>query len=149
MIVEIDQSGKVEDTGRDTVIAFSNGKSRSIRISARDKRKVQVFFRSIGKSQVFVYRTFAVLVWLLIKNDLVKIHDVIIDTEYPGQDSVIKNYLLGHIRTYYPNFSSKDISFMLVGKRSRAHVVAYSTYTKRRKADVEVTAQDVFDVILN
>ena len=36
--VEVDQSGKIKDPGADTVLAFSNGLSRAIRMPASAKR---------------------------------------------------------------------------------------------------------------
>ncbi|MBD3279668.1 MAG: hypothetical protein GF390_03080 [Candidatus Pacebacteria bacterium] len=38
MKLEIDQSGKVEYTSHDTVLAFSNGKQGSIFLPAKDKK---------------------------------------------------------------------------------------------------------------
>ncbi|MCX6810253.1 MAG: hypothetical protein NTY30_00740 [Candidatus Berkelbacteria bacterium] len=52
MKIEIDQSGKIEETGKPTVIAFSNGKSASIIISAKDKKLVQTVFRKIGQPKI-------------------------------------------------------------------------------------------------
>jgi len=63
MKIEIDQSGKIEDTSKNTIIAFSNGKFKSIFISAREKRELQKFFRRIGKPRIFVYRVFAILIF--------------------------------------------------------------------------------------
>lgn len=48
MKIEIDQSGKIEQTSELTVIAFSNGKSATIMISASE---IQKKFRKIGKSE--------------------------------------------------------------------------------------------------
>ena len=54
MRIEIDQSGKIENTNKNTIIAFSNNKFKSIFISAKDKREIQKFFRRIGKPRIFV-----------------------------------------------------------------------------------------------
>jgi len=40
MHVEVDQSGKVENTRVDTVLAFSNGMNHAILVSAKVKRIV-------------------------------------------------------------------------------------------------------------
>lgn len=42
MQIEIDQSGKIEDTRKDTVLAFSNGKNYSILIPAEVKRLYRI-----------------------------------------------------------------------------------------------------------
>ena len=73
MIIEIDQSGKIENTSKNTVIAFSNEIFGSILVKAKDKREIQKIFRKIGKPRIFVYRLFAILIFLLIKNHLKKI----------------------------------------------------------------------------
>lgn len=46
-MLEIDQSGKVEDTNKLTVVAFSNGKIKSLQISAREKQKLVKAMRGI------------------------------------------------------------------------------------------------------
>lgn len=45
MQIEIDQSGKIEDTSKDTVLALSNGTQFSIKISRNIKRELQNIFR--------------------------------------------------------------------------------------------------------
>jgi len=47
MKIEIDQSRKVEDTNRLTIVAYSNGKAKSLMITARDKKSLQSLFRRI------------------------------------------------------------------------------------------------------
>ncbi|MBU1032490.1 MAG: hypothetical protein ABII13_01085 [Patescibacteria group bacterium] len=98
MNIEIDQSGKVENTSVDTIIAYSNGSSKSIRIAARDKRKIQKIYRSSGKTHLYIYKTFALLIYLLIENSLLSLDSVIIDIEYPGWNFLIKDFLLQEIR---------------------------------------------------
>lgn len=45
MVCEIDQSGKVEDTQKLTVVCFANGKAKTLLISAKEKRKVLIAMR--------------------------------------------------------------------------------------------------------
>ena len=68
MKIEIDQSGKVEETHRDTVIAFSNGKSCALKISGRTKRKIQEIFRQVGEPKTYITHTFCILIFLVIKD---------------------------------------------------------------------------------
>ncbi|HEX9722115.1 MAG TPA: hypothetical protein VGA53_02520 [Candidatus Paceibacterota bacterium] len=78
MRIEIDQSGKIENTSKDTIIAFSNGIRKAIRISSVDKREIQAIFRRTGKPRIFVYKFFSILVFLLIEKHLeVKTKDVL------------------------------------------------------------------------
>ena len=148
MNIEIDQSGKIENTSKNTVVAFSNGKSKSISISAKDKREIQNFFRMAGKPRVFVYRLFAILIFLLIKDNLKKIDQITIDIEYPGWNHQIKDYLLSEIRKVNPNFSKNNIVFKSVGKKSEAHLIAYSTTQRKREPDLKIGSKDILKFIL-
>lgn len=147
MRIEIDQSGKIEDTSKNTIITFSNNKFKSIFISAKDKREIQKFFRRIGKPIIFVYRTFAILIFLLIKNNLKEINEIIIDEEYPGKSPLIKNFLFQEIRKFSPLFSKQDIAFHCIGKKSRAHFLAYGVAIGKRKADIEVGAREILRIV--
>ena len=60
MKIEIDQSGKIENTNKNTIIAFSDSKFKSIFISAKEKREIQKFFRRIGKPKIFIYKVFEI-----------------------------------------------------------------------------------------
>ena len=56
MRIEINQSNKVEQTNKDTIIDVSNKKSFTILISRKIKRKLQEEFRKQGKPRLFTYR---------------------------------------------------------------------------------------------
>lgn len=148
MKIEIDQSGKVENTSKNTIIAFSNSKFKSIFIRAKDKREIQKFFRKIGKPRIFVYRVFAILIFLLIKNDLQEIKEIIIDEEYTGQFSLIKNFLFQEIKKVNPSFYKDNIVSQRIGKKSKAHFLAYGVAIGKRKADIEVGAKEILRMII-
>lgn len=88
MIIEIDQSGKIEETAHDTVIGFADKKgfTRSVMITAQEKRKLQKFFRQLSKPRFYTYKVFSVLVFMLAKDYLHKLDRLVIDTEYPGYE---------------------------------------------------------------
>jgi hypothetical protein len=44
MKIEIDQSGKIKDTNRLTIVAYANGHARSLMITAKDKNLFSQFF---------------------------------------------------------------------------------------------------------
>jgi len=67
MKIEINQSNKIEQTNKDTIIGLSNQKAFTILINRKIKRKLQEEFRKQGKPRLFVYRTFIAGVVLLIK----------------------------------------------------------------------------------
>jgi len=143
MRIEIDQSGKIENTSKNTIIAFSNGEFKSIFISAKDKREVQKVFRSAGKQKVFIYRIFAILIFLLIKDRLKRIHCIVIDEEYPGKSVLIKSFLLLEIRKINPRFPKENISFQKIGKKSRTHFLAYGAAIGRKQADLRVGSKEI------
>ena len=135
MKIEIDQSGKIENTNKDTVIAFSDDNFGSLLIKAKDKREIQEIFRQAGKPRVFIYKLFTILIFLLIKNHLKKVEEIVIDEEYPGKSALIKDLLLREIRKIRPRFPKENISFRQIGKKSKAHNIAYNTFKKKRKTD--------------
>lgn len=143
MKIEIDQSGKIELTSKKTVVGFSNHTKLTIEISSREKRKVQKYFRKIRKPKQYYYQTFAILIYLLIKGK--KLDQVIIDTEYPGQSDIIKNYLLSLLRKK-GDFDKNIIVFHRIGKKSNAHAVANKVF-KQGKADIIIKAEDVIKFI--
>jgi len=143
MKIEIDQSGKIEKTNKHTYLAFSNRQHFVLKISSSEKRKLQRYFRAIGKSRLFIYITFASLVVLLLKNLKPRRGLIVIDIEYPGRSNQIKNF----IKIFNPDFSIEDISFHQIGKRSRAHFLAHGTAIRKLNPDLVVDAKQVLKVI--
>jgi len=149
MKIEIDQSGKIENTNHDTVVAFSNGIFGSIVISAKDKREIQKVFRKTGKNSIFIYRLFAILIFILIKKHIQKIQQITIDIEYPGRSAMIKDFLMREIKKVNPNFHRDNISFGQIGKKSKAHYLAYGVATRKKQPDMAVGAKDILKFIIN
>jgi len=145
MKIEIDQSGKLENTHISTAVGYSNSRTKSIIISSREKIKLQKFFREIGKRKMYIYNTFAVLIFLLTKSEK-SIESMTIDTEYPGQDSLIKNYLLNYYKSIKKDINKYQINFQRVGKSSNAHSVANSSF-KKKKAIIKASADDIIRLI--
>lgn len=148
MKIEIDQSGKIEDTNKDTVVAFSNDVFGSILIKGKDKREIQKIFRKIGKRRIFVYRLFAILIFLLIKKYIKKISQMIIDEEYPGKTGIIKDFLLREIRKIRPDFPKDGILFQRIGKKSKAHYLAYGVAIGKKLADEKVTFKEILKFVV-
>lgn len=144
MSYQIDQSGKIEFTSKSTVLALSNGKSRTIKISAAEKQKLLRAVKEIEKpKQNYIYKLFATLIFLLIKGQTLKV--VEIDKEYPGHESVIKDtliYLFAKNRMKLP-----EISFVLVGKKSNSHIKALLVYQEKQEKDFIVKAEGVLEVL--
>lgn len=143
MIIEIDQSGKIENTSKLTVVAYANGKSRSILISAVEKRKLVKIMRVHDyPRQIFVLKIFAGMIFLLLKNE--QCHEVVIDKEYTGHDGIIKDIL----RSLFVKTESEmpDIKFMRIGKKSDAHKTALAVYRGKRKPDIIVRADNILRI---
>lgn len=145
MKIEIDQSGKLENTHISTVVGFANSKTKSIIILSREKIKLQKWFRATGKRKMYIYNTFAALIFLLTKSEK-SIESMTIDTEYPGQASLIKNYLLNFYKLSKTDIGKYQINFQRIGKSSRAHGVANSAF-KEKRAIIKVSADDIIKLI--
>lgn len=143
MRIEIDQSGKIENTSKHTFLAFSNTQHHVLKISSVEKRKLQKYFRDKGKSKIFIYITFASLVILLLKNLKIKNIQIIIDIEYTGRGRLIKNL----IKDLSPTFPIDDISFHQIGKKSHAHFLAYGAAIKKLNPDLIISSKQVLNVI--
>ncbi len=140
MKVEIDQSGKIEDTNRDTVIAFANGRRRAVLITSKTKRRLQEVYRQIGQPRVFVINTFCAGLALLLKKELKSGDIVLIDEEYSGYEQLIEALL----RKMLGEKHDPNISFMQVGKSSPAHILAVSVYRGALKADRLLTFEELY-----
>ncbi len=144
MKIEIDQSGKLENTNISTVIGFSNGKTKTIIISSIDKIKLQKYFRKIGKRQIFVYFSFAAMIYLLLKSER-NIDEICIDIEYPGQTHLIKSFLLQLFLRTKRNVDKNNFHFYCIGHKSNAHIVSISAFNSKR-ADIRITSKDIISL---
>lgn len=143
MRVEIDQSGKVEDTRKLTVVCFANGRTKTLLISAKEKRKVLIVMRALdGLRKNFVFRIFAGLIFLLIKDE--KVDSLVIDREYPGHETAIRNILFS---LFVKNkLKLPEMSFGQIGKKNKAHQEAIAVFQGKRRPDIVVKANDILSV---
>jgi len=146
MKVEIDQSGKVEDTNRLTIVAYSNGRTKSLMITAKDKKAIQSIFRRINQTRVFISKVFAAAIFVLIKADYKKIDTLVIDNEYPGHENIIKRYLREFIDANGLKSDAIEIHIQSIGKKSKAHNAAWHAF-HFKKADMKVSAQELINII--
>ncbi len=126
MLFQIDQSGHVEYTSQDTVLGASNSIQISLKVTSQTKRKLQQKCRESGISRIFVYRTFAALIFLLIRDYLGVITEIVIDIEYPGKNSLIKDILLEFLQD---KSKSLQITFSRIGNHPPVHYLAYNVFT--------------------
>ena len=136
MKIEIDQSIKIENTSKTTYIAFSNAINHVVSLSAREKKKIQTYFRKIGKRKLFVTITFSTLVFLLIRNHLENGMTIIVDKEYPGYEKYIEQKLKDFIDQNTRKENCR-MRFSEIGRKSGAHIVAYDAFRCRAKRKIK------------
>lgn len=133
---QIDQSGKIEDTAKPTVIGYSDGSQRAVIVPAKVKRQLQEEFRSLGLTKLFIYHVFAVGLYFLIK-DFRQKQQIVIDLEYPEKDKIIRDMLTR--LSYSHGKPEHDISFSRIGNRPKAHYAAKDVFDGKKNADYKVT----------
>lgn len=143
---QIDQSGKIEQTNKVTILAIANGKTFSVLLKAKDKRLLQDIFRTLfNKQRQYIYEVFSALVYILLSTVSPQVR-TIIDKEYPGQESLIKLLILKYYADH-DQTAPENIEFGLVGKSSPAHNAAYKVFKKKAKPTKIVTFEEVLEII--
>lgn len=147
MQYQIDQSGKIEDTNKLTIVAFANGKAKSLKISAVEKQKLMKVMRELDyPRKIFVFKIFAGLIYLLLIKEKWNSGDsLLIDREYPGHEGIIKDVLSNLFRKTINK--SPIIEFSEIGKKSLAHLKAIAVFRGKVKPDITVRADDVLNVL--
>ena len=145
MNIQIDQSGKVERTNQDTILAFSNGKSSAVRITGKTKRRLQEKFRENGEPRLFMIGTFCALIFLVIKDNIKEIDLIEIDKEYPGKEQ----YIISTLKKFSQNKSINlpVISFISIGKKSKAHQKAIEVFRKKSQPDKIITLKEIMNIV--
>lgn len=147
-MIEIDQSNKVERTAQNTILAMCNEHQRTILIPAKVKRQTLKKLRRQGKGRnLAYYQLFTASLFLLLEPHMPHIikhrENIMIDTEYVGQDDKIKGALLEYIRQIGLDLSKRQIFFAQVGKKSKAHKMAWGVQRGNFKADRIITLNDL------
>jgi len=149
--IEVDQSGKIEQTHADTILAFSNGAQYSIRIPASVKRSVLGALEQKRKpsasKKAIPLRLFAAGLYLLLEDHLNTCDSIVIDAEYVGHEVDIRGMLLSLIWRSRPAFASDQINFGRVGKKSPAHDLAWSVTRGKRPANRLATEAELLDLL--
>ena len=130
MKIEIDQSGKIEQLNKNSVIAFSNKTQYSVLIPKEVKQEAFKLYK--GKIKDLRYRLFCIGVYYCLKDYIKEKEFVTICCEYQGKENLIKSFLLNYLRKEYPTIDSKIIHFGRIGKESNAHAVAIDVYRGNR-----------------
>ncbi len=149
MHTEVDQSGKIEQTNWDTVLAFSDSIAYAILIPAKVKRKAIDLLRSTGKRGKRLYLIlFAAALYQLLKDHLSQLELITIDIEYMGSEQDIKLMLLNLIRQTHLDYPADNIIFGHVSKGSPAHKKALAVYRGNARADKTLTLEELLEPLV-
>lgn len=140
---QIDQSGKIEQTNKNTVLCLANGSWDSVLIEAKTKRQIQEIFRRNGQVRNYVLFTFSAALAILIERNI-KLGRIVIDREYYGKEPIIKKLL----EEMSEQIKEKIIlEFGLVGKTSRVDFLAGEVFAKRKKPRMILTERMLLKAI--
>ncbi|PIU03363.1 hypothetical protein COT44_04045 [Candidatus Shapirobacteria bacterium CG08_land_8_20_14_0_20_39_18] len=130
MTYEIDQSGKIEQTSIDTVIAITNSNQYALIFNKTNKRRL----------------VFSILIALIIKKAGIK-HKVIIDNEYLGHEKFIAERINKTLEDLKIN-NLPSIQFGHIGKTSKAHNLARKVGNRKIKADMNIRLEEIGALLL-
>ena len=117
--VEVDQSVRIEELNKDTILGLAN---KDFKFSAILPRKVKTrlyeIFRQKGLPKKFAPRVFAASVIVLLQKAKVRPSDLVLDIEYPSYE----REMITNILKFYPKM---HVYFTSIGKNSLAHELVY------------------------
>ncbi|MBI3913945.1 MAG: hypothetical protein HY327_07145 [Chloroflexi bacterium] len=138
--VEVDQSGRTDRFNEDTALALSDGIQHSILLTAAVKRACYQKLRERGMSKKLAgVRIFAAGLVILLQDKRDTLDSICIDLEYVGWESDIQPHLLRRLRWLHKD----QIYFAGIGKKSRAHDLAWSTLRRKREPNKKVSAEEL------
>ncbi len=141
MHIEIDQSGKIEQLNKDSIIAFSNRNQYSVLIPKLVKQEVYKLYK--GKIKKLRYRLFCIGIYYCLRNYIREKELITICCEYKGKENLIKSLLLDYLRKDYPRIDAKIIRFNIIGKKSNAHAVAIDVFRGNRRPNKILLLNDI------
>ena len=148
--VEVDISGRVEDTSTDTIFAFSNSDQYKLKLSKKVKRECILLLRKLGKhGKTFYLQIYCCGLYFLLKNSIDKVSLITLDEEYRGRDKDVKRITLGYFFRKNKDISPDKIRFELIGRKSPAHFAAFTCHQDRTKADGSITTLEILETILS
>ena len=148
MRLHVDQSSKVEQTNKPTVVAYSNEEQRALLAPARVKREILARLRRRGhESKAAVLMVFAALLALLLRDLVEQAATILIDDEYTGQQPAIKSRLLFYLERSGVMMLPDVLQFGHIGKASPAHTLAIAVYRGKRAPDHRVTSEELWALL--
>lgn len=146
MTIKIDQSGKVEKSGKSTFVSDSLG--HTVQITSVEKRHIQALYRQTGRPRMFVFEVFSALAAILIRYSYKKMQIYVIDTEYINQDNLLRQLILKDLQALKIYADPDQIRFSAIGKISKAHTTVYFTYKKKKGYTAINVYSEVLSVII-
>lgn len=143
---QIDQSGKIEQTNINTIVALTNGKKFTVVLSKKDKRILEAIFKKMGKIKSYPYVVFAALLAILLNLADIK-NKVVVDREYMGHENTIRERTL-HFLYCLGVKNDLIIEFGHVGKLSKAHDLAAKVGSRKVKPDKIASLKEVLGLVL-
>ena len=123
----VDQSIRIEDLGRATIIGIALDKIQfTAKLTQQTKRDILRMYQKVNKPGIFAVHTFAHAVAQTFKAAQIYPARIFIDIEYPGFNRPIREI----IQLYFPE---TNVQFGQIGKHSPAHHAAYGVFAKREK----------------
>ena len=148
MTYQIDQSGRIEQTNLNTILAITNKNKQIVIIfNRKNKRILQSIFRNQRKIRMFTILTFSALIAILIKKSAIGRNNILIDHEYLADEDFIKEHILQYLQKLKV-YKIPKIEFGHVGKTSFAHELAAKVAHQKKKADKIVNLKEVFELAL-
>jgi len=144
MTYQIDQSGKIEQTNKNTVLALSNKKQYAIVIPRKIKRQLQEIYRRKGLTKFFIYQIFALGIYFLLE-PLKDACEITIDIEYPGKNKIITSFIKAFLETNEKPIH--ELRFKRIGNKPRVHYAAHDIFTKKKKADKILSLKEIMKAI--
>jgi len=147
MHIEVDQSGKIEQLDKNTIIAFSNKNQYSVSITKEIKKEVYKLYKLNVKD--LRYRLFCIGVYYCLKDYMKEKELITICCEYQGKENLIKSFLLDYLRRDYAKIEPKIIRFGRIGKQSNAHAVAIDVFRGNRRPNKILSLKDIEKCLKN
>ena len=144
MRIEVDQSGKIEQTEMDTVVAFSNNHQYAVLLPKELKRRLIGKYR---EERQIILKLFVIYVYYTLRDYLHQIELIIVDNEYEGKQNYIKSLLLDFIRKDYRDFDKNLIRIAHITKKSKAHEVAANVKRGFAKPQRMLSEKDIEKMI--
>lgn len=143
MTYQIDQSGKIEQTNRLTVVTLANGQPLTIKISSIEKQKlIRTIINLDRPKKNYSYKIFVALIIILLKKK--NLNTLTIDTEYLRHEADIKDMLIQWGKR--EKIKIPHITFTQIGKDNPAHLAGISVYRNHSKANIIVRAEDLLKI---